>query len=68
VTAVGGLISQARSLGEIAQSTGILLLAVLAIWSLLALLMYWAHTSGAASFSEEVKYRMVKDDEPIPGP
>lgn len=65
---MGGLIAQASSFAEIAQSTGILLLVMLIIWALIALLMYWAHASGAASLSEEVKYQMVEDDEPIAEP
>ena len=46
-------------------SSGTLLLAVLALWALVAVAMYWAFRSGTASMDENVKYKYVEDDKPI---
>jgi hypothetical protein len=55
-----------REFGELAVSTGLILLAVIFLWMLLALVIYWAIRSGTTSMKEEVKYRIVEDDKPLP--
>jgi len=50
---------------DLAQSTGFILLAILALWALMALAVYWAVSRGTASLDERVKFRVVEDDKPV---
>lgn len=50
---------------DLAQSTGSIILAMLTLWTLMGLIIYWAVSRGAASMKEGVKFRMVADDEPV---
>lgn len=50
---------------DLAQSTGFLVLAMLTLWTLMGLIIYWAISRGAASMKENVKFRVVQDDEPV---
>ena len=50
---------------ELAQSTGFIFIFVIAIWCLLAGIIYWAFVSGATSMQEKVKFRLVEDDKPV---
>ncbi len=51
--------------GDLSVSSGFLLIAVLALWALVAVVMYWAFLSGSTSMNEDVKYKYVEDDKPI---
>ncbi|MBP2018350.1 hypothetical protein J2Z79_001758 [Symbiobacterium terraclitae] len=51
--------------GDLAPSSGLLLLFILVVWALIALVMYWAFISGSTSMGEGVKFKYVKDDEPV---
>lgn len=50
---------------DLAQSTGLIFLIVVALWSMLVGLFYWAFARGAGSMGEDVKYKMVEDDRPV---
>jgi len=50
---------------DLAPSSGVLLLFILAVWALIALVMYWAFASGTTSMGEGVKFKYVKDDDPV---
>ncbi len=46
-------------------SSGFLLIIVLALWAVVAVVMYWAFLSGSTSMDEDVKYKYVEDDKPV---
>jgi len=50
---------------DLAPSNVLLLLVVLLIWALIIGGMFWAFRSGSASMGEDVKWKYVKDDEPV---
>ncbi|MFZ5826007.1 MAG: hypothetical protein ACOY94_17060 [Bacillota bacterium] len=50
---------------ELASSTGFILMLVILLWATLAVIIYWAYVSGATSMGENVKYKVVEDDEPV---
>lgn len=50
---------------ELASSTGYILLLVMLLWTLLAVIIYWAFVSGTTSMDENVKFKVVEDDKPI---
>lgn len=50
---------------DLSQSTGAILLAILALWSIVASIICWALVSGATSMREDVKFKFVADDQPL---
>lgn|GEM_PF-1526998 len=50
---------------DLAQSTGFIVMVMLTLWTLMGLVIYWAISRGAASMKENVKFRIVQDDEPV---
>lgn len=50
---------------DLAPANGLLLLIILLVWGLIALVMYWAFSSGTSSMGEGVKFKYVKDDDPV---
>lgn len=50
---------------ELASSTGYIFLVVILLWSLLAGIIYWAFVSGTTSMKEEVKFKVLEDDQPV---
>jgi hypothetical protein len=50
---------------ELASSTGYIFLVVILLWSLLAGIIYWAFVSGTTSMKEEVKFKVIEDDQPV---
>lgn len=50
---------------DLAPSTGYIFLLVIALWCLLAGIIYWAFTSGSTSMKEEIKFKFVEDDQPV---
>lgn len=50
---------------QLASSTGYIFFLVIALWSLLAGIIYWAFVSGSTSLKEEVKFKFVEDDHPV---
>jgi hypothetical protein len=50
---------------ELASSTGYILLVVMLLWTLLAVIIYWAFVSGTTSMDENVKFKVVEDDKPV---
>lgn len=51
--------------GELASSTGFILLLVLLLWAALAGVITWAFVSGSTSMGENAKFKVVEDDEPV---
>lgn len=51
--------------GELASSTGFILLLVVLLWAMLAGVIYWAFVSGATTMGEKVKFKVVEDDKPV---
>lgn len=50
---------------ELASSTGYILLVVVLLWILLAGIIYWAFISGTTTLDEDVKFKVVEDDQPL---
>ena len=50
---------------DLSVSSGFLLIIVLALWAVVAVVMYWAFLSGSTSMDEDVKYKYVEDDKPV---
>lgn len=50
---------------DLASSTGTIFLMVILLWSLLAVIIYWAFVSGSTSMKEEVKFKLLEDDKPV---
>lgn len=51
--------------GELASSTGFILLLIMLLWTALAVIIYWAFVSGTTSMGESVKFKVVEDDKPV---
>ena len=50
---------------ELASSTGYILMFMMLVWAILAVVIYWAFVSGSTSMGENVKFKVIEDDDPI---